>query len=130
MIIETIRLSEQAKNQLIKIKRRTKIENWNTLCRWALCLSLADPKPVKDHEIKYNSSVEMTWKVFGGEYCDLFDALIKERCDQDGIELSKKNLTKQLKLHIHRGISYMDTNPPINDIRSFITLTSFKDEPL
>ena len=37
--IDHIRLSQQAKDQLIKLKRVTGIEHWNVLCRWALCVS-------------------------------------------------------------------------------------------
>ena len=42
MAVEHIRLSKQAKNQLIKLKRVTGIEHWNVLCRWALCVSLSE----------------------------------------------------------------------------------------
>jgi DNA sulfur modification protein DndE len=35
-MIENVRISEKAKNQLITLKRRTGIQNWNTLCRWGL----------------------------------------------------------------------------------------------
>lgn len=41
-MIETVRVSEKAKVQLITLKRRTGIQNWNVLCRWALCSSLAE----------------------------------------------------------------------------------------
>jgi DNA sulfur modification protein DndE len=41
--IDRFRLSETAKEQLTRIKRATKIEQWNTLCRWAFCLSLSLP---------------------------------------------------------------------------------------
>ncbi|WP_435947067.1 DndE family protein [Dryocola sp. BD586] len=34
MSIDNVRLSEKAKQQLITLKRRTGIENWNVLCRW------------------------------------------------------------------------------------------------
>ncbi|MGL6135731.1 MAG: DndE family protein, partial [Planktothrix sp.] len=47
--VERIRLSQTAKEQLTKLKRITKIDNWNILCRWALCRSLAEstiPSPV------------------------------------------------------------------------------------
>ncbi len=123
MFIDTVRISEQAKNQLIKLKRKTKIENWNVLCRWALCLSLADPKPVTEKEIITNSSVEMTWKVFGGEYHKIYEALLKERCYQDRIVLSKKNLSKQFKLHLHRGISYLDNSSKIKGIATFLNMS-------
>ena len=45
MAIEHIRLSQQARDQLITLKRRTGIAHWNVLCRWALCRSLAEPAP-------------------------------------------------------------------------------------
>ncbi len=40
--IERIRLSQTAKDQLTKLKRSTKIDQWNILCRWAFCRSLAE----------------------------------------------------------------------------------------
>jgi DNA sulfur modification protein DndE len=43
MPVGNIRLSEQAKNQLITLKRRTGVSQWNVLCRWAVCRSLAEP---------------------------------------------------------------------------------------
>ena len=66
--IDIIRLSEKQKQQLIVLKRRTGIENWNVLCRWALCLSLADPTEPPKEDIPTDSNVEMTWKTLtGGE---------------------------------------------------------------
>ena len=44
-MIETVRTSEKGKTQLITLKRRTGIQNWNVLCRWAFCISLKDPPP-------------------------------------------------------------------------------------
>ena len=47
---EHIRLSQQARESLVKLKRYTGIPHWNTLCRWAFCLSLAEssqPAPAK-----------------------------------------------------------------------------------
>ena len=33
--IDRIKLSQSARDQLIKLKRITKIDQWNVLCRWA-----------------------------------------------------------------------------------------------
>ena len=41
----------QAKEQLIRLKTRTGIPQWNILCRWAFCLSLAEPTPPTPIEI-------------------------------------------------------------------------------
>ena len=40
MSIKQVKLSTQAKEQLIRLKTRTGIPHWNVLCRWAFCLSL------------------------------------------------------------------------------------------
>ena len=42
MIIKQVRLSQQAKDQLSRLKGKTGIKNWNILCRWALCYSLSE----------------------------------------------------------------------------------------
>ena len=78
--IDHIRLSQQAKDQLIKLKRVTGIEHWNVLCRWALCVSLAESSIPPAAKIPSDSNVEMSWKVFGGRHTDLYLALVKERC--------------------------------------------------
>jgi len=105
MTIEHIRLSQQAKEQLIRLKRITGIQNWNVLCRWAFCVSISEKERPRVEKIQSDSSVEMTWKVFGGEYHEIYFALLKERCRSDGLELSGDVLSTQFKLHLHRGIA-------------------------
>lgn len=107
MLVKQIRLSNQAKDQLVRLKVKTGIQHWNVLCRWALCLSLREPTAPVDVEIPADSNVEMSWHVFGGEYHDLYEALIKQRCLDDGYELSPATLAKQFRLHLHRGIAYL-----------------------
>ncbi|MCK1969295.1 DNA sulfur modification protein DndE [Franconibacter sp. IITDAS19] len=108
MALEIIRLSEKAKQQLITLKKRTGIENWNILCRWALCVSLAE-KTVPPHEdIITDSNIEMTWKTFTGEYSEAYLAIIKQRIYQDyGSLASDINPDYFVKLHLHRGVSYL-----------------------
>ena len=65
MVVEHIRLSQKAKDQLIKLKRNTGIEQWNVLCRWAFCLSLSEASAPRVTKIPSDSNVEMSWKVFG-----------------------------------------------------------------
>jgi DNA sulfur modification protein DndE len=116
MSLEHIRLSTQAKEQLIKLKRATGIKNWNVLCRWALCVSLADKTSLIEKEINADSSVEMSWKVFGGEYQGIYLAVLKERCKQDGFETSSQTLSHQLKLHLHRGITILAGDRSVRNI--------------
>ena len=107
MPLDHIKVSEKAKDQLVKLKRVTGIQHWNVLCRWAFCTSLAEltiPSPTK---IPADSSVEMTWKVFGGAYEELYLALLRERCEHDGLGTTDEVLSTQFRLHLHRGIAYL-----------------------
>ena len=124
MAIEHIRLSQQAKDQLIKLKRVTGIEHWNILCRWALCVSLAEQSVPPASKIPADSNVEMSWKVFGGRYADLYLALMKERCARDGLGSDAEVVAQQFRLHLHRGISYLAGNRELRKIDDLISLAA------
>src|SRR5687768_3020317 len=106
-MIETVRVSEKARNQLITLKRRTGIQNWNVLCRWALCLSFAEESRPPDENIVADSSIEMSWKTFAGGREELYWGLLLARATRDGISLEKESIAKYFKLHLHRGIAYL-----------------------
>jgi DNA sulfur modification protein DndE len=116
MTIETVRVSEKGKNQLVVLKRKTGITNWNVLCRWAFCVSLNDPSIPPKEKVQTDSSIEMNWKVFGGIHHEVYFALLLQRCKRDGFDLSSKTLNEQFKLHLHRGISYLAANTKLRDI--------------
>jgi DNA sulfur modification protein DndE len=120
MAIEHIRVSQKAKDQLIQLKRKTGIKNWNILCRWGFCQSLADPTVPPTAKIPTDSSVEMSWKVFAGAYQDVYVALLKQRCQRDGLGTSEEVLSNQFRLHLHRGISYLAADKNIRNISSLI----------
>ena len=121
MKISSIKLSKQARDQLVRLKRTTGIKQWNILCRWALCMSLADPSIPPKADIPADSNVEMSWAVFGGDYRDLYLALLKERCHRDGIKITKNSLMKQLRLHLHRGIGFLFGDRRIASISDLIS---------
>lgn len=106
-MIENVRLSEKAKIQLITLKRRTGIQNWNTLCRWALCISLAEETKPPHEVIPSDSSVEMTWRTFTGGLEDEYLALVLQRALDDNVSNEKDAINQYFRLHLHRGISYM-----------------------
>jgi DNA sulfur modification protein DndE len=120
--IRQIRLSNQAKEQLIRLKTRTGITQWNILCRWAFCLSLQQPSPPTAIEIPADSNVEMEWQVFGGEAHELYLALLKERCEMDRLDLSDETLNRQFRLHLHRGIGYLATPHLVKAISDLVGL--------
>lgn len=106
--IDIIRLSEKQKQQLIVLKRKTGIENWNVLCRWALCMSLADPTVPPKEDIPSDSNVEMSWKVFGGEHADVYLAVLLEAFQKQSAHLNGVHFSDFLKLHLNRGISFFN----------------------
>jgi DNA sulfur modification protein DndE len=122
MSIKQFRLSAQAREQLIRLKTRTGITQWNILCRWAFCLSLRQSTPPTSIDIPSDSNVEMTWQVFGGEAQELYLALLKERCQQEGLGTSDDVLLRQFRLHLHRGISHLATPQAIRSIADLVRL--------
>jgi DNA sulfur modification protein DndE len=122
--IKQVRLSSQAKEQLIRLKARTGIAHWNVLCRWAFCLSLRQPSPPAPIEITADSNVEMTWQVFGGDAHELFLAVLKERCQRDGLGVSDDVLVRQFRLHLHRGIGYLAAPQATRSIADLIRLAT------
>ncbi len=125
--VDRVRLSQTAKEQLSKLKRITKIEQWNILCRWALCRSLAEssiPSPVP---IPSDSNVELTWNVLGGEISDILIMALKQRCDQDGLGTEKETLATQFRLHLHRGIGYLAGDLNIKKIEDLIAIATSQD---
>lgn len=115
MAIEHIRLSKQAREQLIRLKRYTGIEHWNLLCRWAFCRSLAEPSVPPPARIPADSNVEMSWKVFGGRHQELYMAMLKERCLRDELGIEDEVLATQFRLHLHRGIAYLASDRQMRD---------------
>ena len=120
--IERVRLSQTAEEQLIKLKRNTKIKQWNILCRWALCRSLAESSVPSPVPIKTDSTVEIAWNVFGGEIADTLLIALKQRCQQDGLGTDKDTLKQQFNLHLHRGIGYLAGDNAIEQIEDLVTL--------
>ncbi|MBN1006731.1 DNA sulfur modification protein DndE [Amphritea pacifica] len=109
-MIETVYVSEKGRSQLSRLKVKTGIRQWNHLCRWAYCLSLKENSIPPYEDIVTDSSVEMTWQTFAGEYHEVYWALLKTRLQNDGIEANEENMKLYFKLHLHRGISYLNKN--------------------
>ncbi len=125
-MIDTVRLSQAAKGQLLGLKRKTGIGNWNTLCRWGLAISLADPSPPLVRQVVTDSNVEMGWKTFGGRHGDIYLALVKQRCAADGADPNDPaQVAHTFTIHLHRGIGYLAGM----DIRSIADLIALAVHP-
>lgn len=110
MIIDVIRVSEKAKHQLLTMKRRTGIQQWNVLCRWALLASLAERTVPPHEEIVTDSNVEMSWKTFAGPLDDAITAVVRQRAHEDRVP--DDELAQFFKIHLHRGIAYLLNSAP------------------
>ena len=119
MSIPNLRISEKGKRQLVTLKRHTRIKNWNVLCRWALCTSLAEKTAPPLIDIPGDSTVEMSWKVFAGEQHEILLAALKMRCRNDGLPTDRDTLHSQLRLHVHRGLGYLAGSRSSRSIATF-----------
>ena len=109
MIVKQVKLSQPEKEKLIRIKAKTGVSGWNVLCRWALCASLSDPVVPFGPEVPSDSNVEMSWQTFGGEYQEIYDAVMRERCRMDGIEDDPVQIARYFRLHLQRGINALSS---------------------
>jgi DNA sulfur modification protein DndE len=106
MVIKQFKLSQPEKDKLIRIKARTGIQNWNVLCRWAFCWSLSEPSIPGGIDPLSDSNVEMSWITFAGEYHEVYESLLKQKCIRDGVGDSQEILVKYFRLHLNRGINH------------------------
>ncbi|MBR3379967.1 MAG: DNA sulfur modification protein DndE [Bacillus sp. (in: Bacteria)] len=120
MILKQIKLSRQERDRLIRIKAKIGFKNWNSICRWALCVSLADETVPFGPDIPSDSNVEMSWGTFGGEYQEIYDAVFRERCRKDEIEDTPEAIGKYFRLHLNRGINYLASKNGPKDINALL----------
>lgn len=123
MIVKQVRLSQQAKDKLSRLKGKTGIKNWNVLCRWALCYSLREDTIPADIPIVADSPLEMSWFTFSGEYSEVYDALIKEWCIEKKLGDDEETMAKYFRLHLERGIAYLSGTNFIRDIETLLNLS-------
>lgn len=107
MKIKQINLSQTSKDHLSKLKGKTGIKNWNVLCRWALCYSLSENTIPTDIPIKSDSNLEMSWTTFGGEYYELYEAIVKAWCEKMKLPTDDDTVAKYFRLNLDRGIAHL-----------------------
>ncbi len=136
MSIRSIRFSKKVRNQLGRLKRKTGIPTYNVLCRWALCHSLSGSTIQRTQEKKTNdtgdalidysseeeNALDIDWRVLGGEYCDVFVAVIKQNNLEKGIKIDSEELHNQIKLHIENGIKQLVANEELIKIENLLSI--------
>lgn len=105
--MDNIRLGQQSRDQLIRLKRITGIDNWNVLCRWALCFSLADKNPPPRLKGGGEVAIDISWKTFAGEQADVYVSLLAQRAHDDGRQINREVLSELARVHVVRGIGFL-----------------------
>ncbi len=85
-------------------------------------MSLQEPTIPPNSEIHSDSNVEMTWKIFAGQFESLYVDLLKMRCIEDGLPTDEETLHKQFRLHLKRGIGYLAANKKLRSIADLTKL--------
>lgn len=124
MFVKQIKLPTQSKDRLSRLKGRTGIQNWNVLCRWALCFSLSESTIPTDFELPADSNLEMSWLTFAGENHEIYEALIRAWCIQNDLSTDDETLSKYFKLHLNRGISYLAGTGVIKSVDDLVSLAT------
>lgn len=122
MIVKQIRLSNQSKERLSRLKGKTGIKNWNVLCRWALCYSLSENTIPTDLPVNADSNVEMSWFTFAGEYGELYEAVVRAWCLKMDLPADDATAAKYFKLHLERGIAYLSGTGFIKNLNDLLNL--------
>ena len=120
MICKQFKLSQPEKDKLVRIKSRTGIQNWNILCRWALCWSLNEPAIPGGIDPLSDSNVEMSWLTFAGEDHEIYEAVIRQRCINDGLGDDAETLLKYFRLHLNRGINHFSSRDVLKSIQDLL----------
>ncbi len=100
MKLNKVRLTKESSNRLRFLAAKTGMTP-NLLCRMGFCLSLAEPS-VPNPDDYSEEDREFNRYTLLGEYDPLFVALLKQRCHQDGVDLSR--LADYFRAHTSRGI--------------------------
>ena len=100
MKLTKLRLTKEASNRLRFLAGKTGLTP-NLLCRMGFCLSLGEPA-IPNPDGYPEEEREFNRYTLLGEYDALFVALLRERCCQDGVDLSR--LADFFRAHMNRGI--------------------------
>ncbi len=100
MKLTKLRLTKDVSNRLRFLAGRTGVTP-TLLCRLGVCLSLAEPSLPNPYDYPEEER-EFNRYTLLGEYDSLFVALLRQRCHQDGVELSQ--LSDYFRAHINRGV--------------------------
>lgn len=121
MKLTKLRLTKDSSNRLRHLAGKTGLTP-NLLSRLGFCLSLNDtslpnPADYPEEDREFNRYTLL------GEYDALFVALLRQRCHQDGLEVSE--LPAYFRAHMNRGIALLQSR--VKSLGGILTLFEQKD---
>ena len=121
--VERIRLTNQEKGLLTRMKASTGLDNWNIFARWAFCYSLSMEDKISVRQDEESSfGIEMTWMVFAGKNFKIYQDLLVQECLDLDLKPNKSNLNKVMRAHLSNGIKKMYSQ--VSCIDDFLKLTT------
>jgi DNA sulfur modification protein DndE len=75
-MIDSIRLTNTEKDLLIRIKRKTGIDSWNIICRWALLVGLSQNTFSMRKTAEKRDAIEIKWDTFTGNNSIIYSSLV------------------------------------------------------
>lgn len=127
--VENIRVSQRSREILINLKRKTGIANWNVICRWAFCDSLANQNRPVAASGSTESNIEMTWDTFAGDLSEVLLALFYKRAAQDGVKSDRHEKAAYFRSHLERGVSQLQNAKSIHDLLGKAAATASRRRP-
>lgn len=104
MNFRRMRFTPDVSQRLGTLKARTGITP-NILCRIGFCMSVDTPSKPDPSEFDELGDREIDRPVLLGSHDELFVAMIRERCHQDGIDASDDDAVyEHFRAHMHRGV--------------------------
>ena len=68
------------------------------------------------------------WSTFAGEYSEIYEAIIRQRCVNDGLGDDEKTLAKYFRLHLNRGINHYSTRDVLKNCSDLLKSALPKEE--
>lgn len=128
MVVKQVRLTKASKDKMSRLKGKTGVKSWNVLARWALCCSIREGSIPAAVEVDYEDGVEMSWHTFSGEYGDVYELLVREWCDRNGLGSGKETVAKYFALHLERGVGYLSGTNLVRSIDDLLAQAFAKEE--
>ena len=115
-----LRLPKRTRDQLVYLKRKTKVKHYHVLCRWAFCLSIKDGRPPRDSIPSTNEDFELQLGTFGQRYTEIYWDLGRQSVIAESLEVTEDNIRRSIELHIQRGMARMGGTGGIRSVSDLV----------